>query len=202
MATEEQGIPASPGGWDERIVPADSIEEARAAASPSGRLLNAVDEVFAASLRWIMFVSLLGLSLTMVAQVLMRYVLQWPFLGIEEMAPLLALWCYFAGMIYSTRHRTHIEGGILALITSRPLILGLARIVGTAVALAALCVFFYYAYAIVQFNMDINRKSAYLRWPRYLWDFSFLVGMAGMAFYLLIQLWFELRSMMSLRGGR
>lgn len=202
MATEELDILASPDGSDTRITPARSLKQKRVAASRFGRGLNAVDERLAAGLRWIMFLSLLALSLTMVAQVLMRYVLEWPFLGIEEMAPLLALWCYFAGMIYSTRHRTHIEGGVLTLVTSNPRIIGVARAVGTLAALVALCVFFYYAYAIVEFNFNINRKSAYLRWPRYLWDISFLGGMAGMVFYLLIQLWFEVKDMMFQWGGR
>ncbi|MDF2096127.1 TRAP transporter small permease [Aquibaculum arenosum] len=202
MATEELDVPASPDAQEGRITPARAIKDEQGAASSFGRALTFVEERLAAGLRWIMFLSLLGLSLTMVAQVVMRYLLEWPFLGIEEMAPLLALWCYFGGMVYSTRHRTHIEGGILTLITSNPRIIGVARALGTAIALVVLCVFFYYAYAIVQFNFDIGRKSAYLRWPRYLWDLSFLVGMAGMALYLLIQLWFELRHVKLVWGGR
>ena len=147
-----------------------------------------------------MFVSLLGLSLVMVAQVVMRYLLQWPFLGIEEMAPLLALWCYFAGMIYSTRHRSHIEGGVLTSITSNPTVINGARLAGTALSLAALITFIYYAYSIAQFNVTINRKSVYLGWPRYIWDFAFLGGMVGMTFYLFVQLLFEIRQAITKTG--
>lgn len=201
MATESPDILAMGDPSDGRVSPAAALA-GQDRASGLKRSLIALEGCLAAALRWIMFLSILTLSLTMVAQVVMRYLLQWPFLGIEEMAPLLALWCYFAGMVYSTRHRTHIEGGVLSLITSDPRVLGFARLLGTVVSLAALCVFFYYAYAVVKFNIDIGRKSSYLRWPRFLWDFSFLGGMAGMALYLLIQLWFEIKNVRLQWGGR
>lgn len=187
---------------DGRITPALLVAASSASSSRFLRFISAVENRFAAVLRWIMFVSLLALSLLMVAQVVMRYVLQWPFLGIEEMAPLLALWCYFSGMVYSTRHRTHIEGGILTLITSSPAITNWARTVGTAAAFIALVVFIYYAIAIAQFNINISRKSVYLRWPRYLWDFAFLGGMVGMTIYLLLQLLFELKNAVTSMGRR
>src|SRR5690625_218837 len=202
MATEDLSIAELQDLTEGRIVPEESLKSEQPAVSALRRGLIAAEEWLAEGLRWIMFLSMLALALTMVAQVVMRYVLEWPFLGIEEMAPLLALWGYFAGMIYSTRHRSHIEGGVMNLITENPLVLGVLRLLGTVVSLVALCIFFYYAYTFVQFNIDIGRKSAYLRWPRYLWDVSFLVGMAGMVFYLLIQLWFEIKNVMLQRGGR
>lgn len=183
-----------------RITPAFLSEAGEVPRSGFWRLVARVEIRFASALRWIMFISLLGLALVMVCQVLMRYVLQWPFLGIEEMAPLLALWCYFAGMIYSTRHRSHIEGGVLRSLSSNPAVINAARLVGTAVSLGALLVFIYYAYSIAQFNVSIGRKSVYLRWPRYIWDFAFLGGMAGMAFYLFVQLLFEVRRTVTKAG--
>src|SRR5690554_2729005 len=156
MATESPDILAMGDPSDGRVSPAAALA-GQDRASGLKRSLIALEGCLAAALRWIMFLSILTLSLTMVAQVVMRYVLEWPFLGIEEMAPLLALWGYFAGMIYSTRHRSHIEGGVMNLITENPLVLGLLRLLGTVVSLVALCIFFYYAYTFVQFNMDIGR---------------------------------------------
>lgn len=201
MAKEQPSSRSAEGDLEDgRITPVLLTTEGSDSASPVLRFVSAVEDRFAAVLRWIMFLSLLGLALVMVAQVVMRYLLQWPFLGIEEMAPLLALWCYFAGMIYSTRHRTHIEGGVLTLITSNPVIIGCARALGTAVALVALVVYIYYAFGIAQFNADIGRKSVYLRWPKYLWDFAFLGGMAGMAFYLLVQFLLEIKNVITNTG--
>lgn len=61
-----------------------------------------------------MVLSTIALGLLMAAQVVMRYGLESPFLGIEELAPMLALWAYFLGMIYATRDQDHISGGIVA----------------------------------------------------------------------------------------
>ena len=142
-----------------------------------------------------MVFSTIALGLLMAAQVVMRYGLESPFLGIEELAPMLALWAYFLGMVYATRDQDHISGGIVALIfKNRTLIQGI-RLAGSCACLLAVCVFGYFALKFAQFNLDLNRKSIYMRWPKYLWDFSMVSGFALMGFYYCLQIIAEVRDL-------
>lgn len=131
----------------------------------------------------------------MAGQVLMRYGLESPFLGIEELAPMLALWAYFLGMIYATREREHISGGIITLIFKNKTVLQVIRLAGSFACLFAVCVFGYYALKFVSFNLDISRKSVYMRWPKYLWDFSMITGFVLMGFYYCLQIIAEVRGL-------
>ena len=87
----------------------------------------------ASALRAIMFIAMICLGLLMASQVFMRYVLELPFLGMEELAPMLALWIYFSGMAYCSRERDHIEGGLLSLLTQNPRTLMAVRFFGSVV---------------------------------------------------------------------
>ena len=144
-----------------------------------------------------MVISTIALGLLMAAQVVMRYGLESPFLGIEELAPMLALWAYFLGMIYATRDQDHISGGIVALIFKNRTLIQVIRLSGSFACLLAVCVFGYFALKFAMFNFDLGRKSIYMRWPKYLWDFSMVTGFALMAFYYCLQIVAEIRDLRS-----
>ncbi len=173
-------------------------------AAPVYRSLGAIYSV-EAKLAWLMrvtmFVAMISLGLLMAAQVFMRYVISLPFLGMEEMAPMLALWIYFIGMAYSSRERDHIEGGVMTLITQNRTVLLSLRLLGTVICLIALVIFLKYAIDFASFNIKVNRKSAYMRLPKYLWDFSMLFGFGLMIFYLALQAFLETRALITGKGG-
>lgn len=153
-------------------------------------------------MRVIMFAAMISLGLLMAAQVFMRYVISLPFLGIEEMAPMLAVWVYFVGMAYSSREREHIEGGLLSLIFKSDTVLLAVRLVGSIICLIALVIFLKYAWNFASFNMSLNRKSSYMRLPKYLWDLSMVFGFGMMCLYMVLQVFLEARTLVSTaRGG-
>jgi TRAP-type C4-dicarboxylate transport system permease small subunit len=142
-----------------------------------------------------MVISTMSLGLLMAAQVLMRYGLESPFLGIEELAPMLALWAYFLGMIYATRDQDHISGGVVALIITNKTVIQAIRLAGSVLCLLAVCVFGYFALKFALFNLDLGRKSVYMRWPKYLWDFSMVTGFTLMGIYYCLQIIAEARDL-------
>jgi TRAP-type C4-dicarboxylate transport system permease small subunit len=158
-------------------------------------LFQRAEERLAQCIAVAMVCSSLGLGFLMAAQVLMRYGLESPFLGIEELAPMLALWAYFLGMVYATREQEHISGGIITLIFDNKKILLAIRLAGSFACLFAVCLFGYYALKFASFNLDLSRKSVYMRWPKYLWDFSMVTGFALMAFYYCLQIISEIRGL-------
>ena len=137
--------------------------------------------------RWVAVLLSLALGLLMAAQVLMRYGLQSPFLGIEELALMFGLWIYFLGMVHATRERDHITGGIIGLIFQNQLLIASVRMAGTLLCLFAICIFSYYAQKYAMFNLSIGRVSPYMGFSKAIWDFSMVVGFILTGFYLILQ---------------
>ena len=152
-------------------------------------------------MRALLFIAMLSLGLLMAAQVFMRYVISLPFLGIEEMAPMLAVWIYFIGMAYCSRERDHIEGGVLSLLVKRRTPILAIRLIGSIICLVAVIVFTKYAIDFTQFNISLNRKSTYMRLPKYLWDISMVSGFMLMALYLCLQVFLEFRALITGKGA-
>ncbi|SIQ73419.1 TRAP-type C4-dicarboxylate transport system, small permease component [Paracoccus thiocyanatus] len=151
-------------------------------------------------MRVIMFLAIISLGLLMAAQVFMRYVISAPFLGIEELAPLLAVWVYFLGMAYCSRERDHIEGGMMTLVIKNPRLLTALRLLGSAATLITIVIFMRFAWDFVAFNYSVGRRSTYMRLPKVLWDVSLLIGLALMTFYAALQCLAEARALFITRG--
>lgn len=146
-------------------------------------------------LRWTAVLLALALGFLMAAQVVMRYGLKSPFLGMEELAPMMALWVYFLGMAHATRERDHIAGGIITLFVENKTIICAIRMFGTVACLVATCIFGYFAQKQAFFNVSIGRTSPYMGFSKGLWDFSMVVGFSLMGFYLILQLISEIRQL-------
>lgn len=171
--------------------------------SHSGLLAGyAIERQIARAMRVIMFVTMIALGLLMAAQVFMRYVISAPFLGIEELAPLLAVWVYFLGMAYCSRERDHIEGGVMSLVVKNPRALLALRLLGSVASLVAVAIFLRFAWDFVGFNYSLGRKSTYLRLPKVLWDGSLLIGLGLMVFYAALQVIAETRALFVSKGQR
>ena len=152
------------------------------------RLLNLI-------FRTMMIVAGLGLAFLMFAQVIMRYVLESPFTGIEEASILLAVWIYFLGMGYATREREHIHGGIVSLVVKDPYKVGIIRFIGSITCMIAACVFGYFACKYALKEIDRGRVSVNLRWPRGIWSSSMIIGFAMMVGYFLLETINEFRDL-------
>lgn len=161
----------------------------------------AAEDRIALLMRVILFSAMIALGLLMAAQVFMRYVISSPFLGIEELAPMLALWIYFIGMAYCTRERDHIEGGVLTLLTQNRRTLLAVRLSGTLACLVTVAVFAWFAWDFAEYNLSLNRKSTYMRLPKYIWDFSMVSGFVLMILYLVLQFFLEARALLTGQGG-
>ncbi len=141
----------------------------------------------AAVLRGLIIFFGLALATLMFAQVLLRYVFNSPFVGIEEIALLFGVWSYFLGIVHVTRNGEHIHGGILALVVKNPQTIRKVRLAMSLIAIASVAVFAWYAISYALFEIEKGRLSSYMRWPRWLWSSSLIAAFAGMVFYLVLQ---------------
>ncbi len=144
----------------------------------------------------------LGLAFLMFSQVIMRYVLESPFTGIEEASILLAVWIYFLGMGYATREREHIHGGIVSLVVKDPYKVNIIRFIGSITCMIAAIIFGYFACKYALKELDRGRVSVNLRWPRGLWSASMIVGFAMMVGYFLLETINEFRDLRRTRRSR
>ncbi|MFT4746843.1 MAG: TRAP-type C4-dicarboxylate transport system permease small subunit [Congregibacter sp.] len=156
-------------------------------------ILQTIQFVIDYCLRGAMVFTGLGLAILMFTQVIMRYVLESPFAGIEEAAILLAVWVSFLGMGYATKQRSHIHGGIVGLIVSDPFKISLLRLFVSIICLITACVFGYFATKYGLFVIEKQRMSLYLQWPKGLWTASMVFGFLLMAGYFLLQAVKDLR---------
>ena len=145
--------------------------------------------------RFMMVLAGLGLAFLMFSQVIMRYVLESPFTGIEEASILLAVWIYFLGMGYATREREHIHGGIVSLIVKDPYKVSIIRFIGSITCMLAAIVFGYFACKYAFKEIDRGRVSVNLRWPRGIWSSSMIIGFAMMVGYFLLETINEFRDL-------
>ena len=168
--------------------------------SPFGKVEKCFDWFF----KSVMFFCCMMLALLMFGQVIMRYVLETPFVGIEEVSILLAVWIYFLGMGYATKKQEHIHGGILSLVVSDPVIFKTVRFFCTIVCIFGACVFGYYASKYALKQIDRGRLSIVMQWPRWIWSSSMFVGFAMMIIYFIIQSvrqWKEIAQLKLLRNS-
>ncbi|WP_172327183.1 TRAP transporter small permease [Mangrovicoccus sp. HB161399] len=151
------------------------------------RAILAAESVLARLIFAALFLFGLALAGLMFAQVLLRYVFQSPFVGIEEIALLFGVWIYFLGMAYVTRQGEHIQGGILTLVIRDARSIQAIRIAVTAISIAAAAVLGWYAIQYSLFEIEKGRMSPFMRWPRWLWSSSLVAGFGGMILYLVLQ---------------
>ncbi len=183
------------------IIPVPALGEEGAVVYRSLGGFYRIEARIAAVMRAIMFAAMILLGLVMAAQVFMRYVIVSPFLGIEELAPMLALWIYFIGMSYCSRERDHIEGGVMSLVIKKRESLLALRLLGSVICLIILVVFAKYAWDFASFNISLNRKSSYMKFPKWMWDLSMVFGFVLMGTYMLLQVFLEARALITGKGG-
>ncbi|WP_370280622.1 TRAP transporter small permease [Pontibacterium sp.] len=152
--------------------------------------------------RAMMILAGMGLAFLMFSQVIMRYVLESPFTGIEEASILLAVWVYFLGMGYATREREHIHGGIVSLVVQDPYKVKMIRFIGSITCMIAAIVFGYFACKYAFKEIDRGRVSVNLRWPRGIWSASMIIGFAMMVGYFLLETINEFRDLRRTRRAR
>ena len=141
---------------------------------------------FAVLLRALMVATGLLLTALMVAEVFLRYVLESPFLGAEELSVLLGLWLFAAGMAYASRENVHIAGGVLAVLPIGPRARKALKILGMAVCVVVAAIYAYFGFTHTYETFGSTRISAYMRWPFWIWTASLFVGFALMTAYFVL----------------
>jgi TRAP-type C4-dicarboxylate transport system permease small subunit len=182
-----------------KLAQSSPAQQFKAPAVPKYNVLQKLESILDYCLRGAMVFTGLGLAVLMFTQVIMRYVLESPFAGIEEAAILLAVWVSFLGMGYATKQRSHIHGGIVSLIVYDPFKIQMLRFIVSVICLVTACIFGFFAAKYGLFVIEKERMSLYLQWPKGLWTASMVFGFLLMSVFFLLQTLKDFRQMLDIK---
>jgi len=116
-------------------------------------------------------------------QVVLRYVLKAPLMGIEELMLFPTVWLYFIGSANASLDRTHIVCGVFSLMVKKPISVKLFNIVKNLVSLIILLWLLYWAYWYFLYALRMWKISAMLYIPMILGEGIVFVGILLMTIY-------------------
>jgi TRAP-type C4-dicarboxylate transport system permease small subunit len=152
---------------------------------------------------WAVFVLMLAVTLLVFIQVILRYVLHHPLMGIEELLLFPTIWLYFLGGAIASRERNHIECRVVTIYLTRPTGLYLADTLKAVLSLVISLWLTYWAYEYFRYALRVWKESDMLYIPLVLGESALFIGLLLMSLYTAVELGDHLRAAVkSMRGGR
>lgn len=106
------------------------------------------------------------IALTVVLQVLLRYVFKLPLFGLEEFSRLVAVWVYFIGAIYGTKFDNHVQGDVAERFFKSHRAKTIVKITTWCLSLAVCCLFLYHSSTYCIWIYNTGERTTGLWWPR------------------------------------
>jgi TRAP-type C4-dicarboxylate transport system permease small subunit len=121
-------------------------------------------------------------------QVITRYVLQIPVMGLEESMMFPTLWLYILGAVNASRENTHIRANVLEIFLKTPRQQTWLAIVGEIVSLIVGLWLLTWAWDYTRYAWRVWKESPTLYIPTFYADVSVLVGLFLMLLYTAVHL--------------
>ena len=137
--------------------------------------------------RYIMGVSTTIISLLIFVQVFIRYFLDIPLYGVEEIAAYLAVWLYFIGSGYGVYKGNHISASVMDLILPSQSLKDKFQCFVAIITLCLVCWILLLCWEYFQWSMKRVPKSPELRLPLYYVHLAMVAGLGLMVFYATIE---------------
>jgi len=130
-------------------------------------------------------------------QVITRYVLQVPVMGLEETMLYPTLWLYILGAVNASREDTHIRANVLEIAIKTPRGHTILAIVGEVISLIVGLWLLSWAWEFTQYAWRVWRESPTLYIPTFFSDVALVAGLGLMMLYAATHL---VRHINALRG--
>jgi len=131
-------------------------------------------------------------------QVVTRYVLQVPVMGLEETMLYPTLWLYILGAVNASRENTHIRANVLEIFVKTERGHTILAIIGDVISLIVGLWLLSWAWDYTQYAWRVWRESPTLYIPTFYSDIDLLVGLGLMMLYTALHL---MRHIRALRTG-
>jgi TRAP-type C4-dicarboxylate transport system permease small subunit len=163
--------------------------------------MGAVDKAFEKCASVLIITGAIIVTLTVVIQVVLRYVLKLPLFGLEEFSRLIAVWIYFLGAYYGTRDDSHVQGDVAARLFTTARSQSILKTVTWALSLLACALFLYHAGTYSFWLYGTGERTTGLWWPRIYTVGSMFVGALLMTIYSLANVVKHLEITMAMAAG-
>lgn len=128
-------------------------------------------------------------------QVITRYVLQVPVMGLEETMLYPTLWLYILGSVNASRENTHIRANVLEIFIKTPRGHIVLAIVGEIISLIVGLWLLSWAWDYTRYAWRVWRESPTLYIPTFYSDIALLTGLTLMMVYTAWHLWRHIRTL-------
>lgn len=151
---------------------------------------------------FVLFVLMFGVTVLVFAQVVMRYVLRMPLMGIEELTLFPAIWLYMLGGANASMERKHIECNVLSVYVTNPFALRVLDVAKSLISLGVCLWLTYWAFEYFQYSLRVWKTSNLLYIPLFFGESAIFISLVLMAFYTVVELGDHLIRFRSLLSGK
>ena len=118
-----------------------------------------------------------------VIQVILRYVLKAPLMGIEELMLVPTIWVYMLGGANASYECSHIECGILTLYMKKERTICIFRLFKTGISMVLLIWLTYWGWKYLNYSLKLGKVSDLLYIPMVICEGAMFVGYTLMSIY-------------------
>lgn len=137
------------------------------------------------------------LALGQFIQVVTRYILEIPVMGLEEALVYPTLWLYMLGAVNASRENTQIRANVLDLFLKSQFSQRVLAAISDLISLVVGCWLFYWIWDFAKYILRVQKESPTLYWPTVYADFALVVGMALVLIYTSLHLFTQVRGIVA-----
>jgi len=150
------------------------------------KICSHIDTFFDQSGTMLIVIGGVLVTLTVVLQVVLRYIFKAPLFGLEELSRLIAVWVYFLGAIFGIKQDSHVQGDVAGLLFNTRRSRSVIKTITWFLSLL-LCVFFlYHSAKYSAWLYGTGERTTGLWWPRIISVGSMFFGATFMTLYSIV----------------
>jgi len=135
----------------------------------------------------LLFVTLTGIAILVFIQVILRYVLHRPLMGIEELLLFPTIWLYVLGSANASVEHTQIKAQVIDIFLKTSTSLKISRIIMGVISFGVNCWLTYWAYQYLHYSIRVHKLSATLSIPMVYAESAVFLGFFLMAIYVFLE---------------
>lgn len=135
-------------------------------------------------------------------QVITRYILEIPVMGLEETMVYPTMWLYIFGAVNASREDTQIRANVLEIFLKTPRQHAILAVIGEVVSLVVGLWLLSWAWDFTRYSIRVWKESPTLYIPTFYADVALFVGMVLMLIYVALHLYRHIRIIAAAGEGR
>lgn len=132
---------------------------------------------------FLLFITLLGIAILVFVQVILRYVLHYPLMGIEEILLFPTIWLFMLGSANSSLEHTQIKAQVIDMFLKSRIAIKISRIIMGFISLIINFWLTYWAYKYFLYSIRVHKLSPTLYIPLVYAESAVFIGFFLMAIY-------------------